>query len=376
MKKIIIKSLTYLALLGVGLYFGLHIAPQFDGRKDFKISFIHNIEKIKEKAVEHGAREFLKKDVDGLEFEIDLLKKLIFLEYSVNWFLRDFRELEKKSDQLFKTSIELLIKTASIEKDLISKCNEGFKKLEEILSKSEKIFSHTSNNITFRKRIASAKIYYETGKRLFSEKKYSASYHEISKGLIMANMGVTTGMEILSRFSDPKVISASVELKKKAINESKRIGSAIVVNKEKHILELYKNGKLYKTYTCELGANMVNRKLYAGDRATPEGYYYIVSKKGKGQSKYYMALLINYPNNEDYERFKKAKEELGKRAQIGGLIEIHGGGGQGFDWTDGCVALTDKEMEELFKYVSIGTPVAIIPTEGDGPINRAIKELK
>jgi len=61
---------------------------------------------------------------------------------------------------------------------------------------------------------------------------------------------------------------------------------------------------------------------------------------------------------------------------LAGIIEIHGGGGRGFDWTDGCVALTDSEMEYVFKIAKVGTPVAIIGSMGSGPINSALKGIK
>ena len=99
-----------------------------------------------------------------------------------------------------------------------------------------------------------------------------------------------------------------------------------------------------------------------GDRTTPEGIYRIIKKKGQGETKYPRALLINYPNEEDKRRFDHAKRAgiIPQNARIGNLIEIHGHGGKGSDWTDGCIALTDNDMEILYRACSEGTRVTIV----------------
>ena len=90
--------------------------------------------------------------------------------------------------------------------------------------------------------------------------------------------------------------------------------------------------------------------------------YKIIKKKPHGDSGYHKALLINYPNEEDYANFnsKKRQGQLSRNSQIGGLIEIHGDGGKGDDWTSGCIALRNSDIDELFSRVSVGTPVTIV----------------
>ena len=137
---------------------------------------------------------------------------------------------------------------------------------------------------------------------------------------------------------------------------------ALIVDKIKHKGFLYYNGKLSKEYDIELGKNWIGDKQYAGDNATPEGTYSITKKKGPRDTKYYKAMLINYPNSDDREAFS-AKVKSGiipKSRGIGGLIEIHGDGGKGNDWTNGCIALPNNKMDELFSKMSVGTPVTIV----------------
>ena len=135
---------------------------------------------------------------------------------------------------------------------------------------------------------------------------------------------------------------------------------ALIVDKSAHKAYLVHGGKVIHTYRCELGWNSAEQKYFQGDGATPEGRYTVTSVKRS--SKYYHALLLNYPNDLDRRRFSENKRKgvISKYAKIGALIEIHGSGGRGEDWTDGCIALANKDMDHLFKYATVGTPVTIV----------------
>ena len=174
---------------------------------------------------------------------------------------------------------------------------------------------------------------------------------------------------MLARFDDPQHLSAWKGWIRAAVESSRGpAGVAFVVVKEKHVLRVYKGGRHVRSVPVDLGANAVNQKMHAGDRATPEGLYFITKKKGQGASKYGLALLLNYPNDEDRRRFARLKEtgQLTRRTGIGGLIEIHGQGGRGYDWTDGCIAPSDEDMRLLYNESGIGTAVAIVGSDGDG----------
>jgi hypothetical protein len=150
---------------------------------------------------------------------------------------------------------------------------------------------------------------------------------------------------------------------------SRRTGApAILVFKERHQLWLYDDGKPVKLYAAEMGYNSLGDKARAGDAATPEGRYRITAKKPVGQSTFHMALLLDYPNAEDRARFAADRRagRISKRASLGGLIEIHGEGGRGKDWTKGCVALSNDDMKDLFVRVFVGTPVTIVGGDGNG----------
>jgi murein L,D-transpeptidase YafK len=137
---------------------------------------------------------------------------------------------------------------------------------------------------------------------------------------------------------------------------------SIVVFKSKHQLLAYSNGKLLKTYTISIGRNPIGKKEFEDDKKTPEGIYFIKDKNPN--SGYCKNLGISYPNSEDIKNAKK----LGK--PTGGDVKIHGlKNGDWYtrkfhrwkDWTNGCIALTDDEVEELYNAVPIGTRIKINP---------------
>lgn len=126
----------------------------------------------------------------------------------------------------------------------------------------------------------------------------------------------------------------------------------LVVYKSKRIMEAYSGSELLKTYKIALGKKPVEHKKYEGDNRTPEGDYIINNRNPN--SGYHKNLGVSYPNDADREYAK----QLGKPP--GGDIKIHGlRNGRGYigkfhrwkDWTAGCIAVTDSEMDELYKAV-------------------------
>jgi lipoprotein-anchoring transpeptidase ErfK/SrfK len=137
--------------------------------------------------------------------------------------------------------------------------------------------------------------------------------------------------------------------------------SVIIIDKFAQRCYVYHDGKLKREFYAELGPHWIGTKQYRGDRATPEGRYHITKKKNNQQTKYYKALLINYPNDEDQARYSHGvKDGNIPRRGIGNLIEIHGCGGKGINWTDGCIALSNDDIDKLFGLVAVGTPVTIV----------------
>jgi murein L,D-transpeptidase YafK len=145
-------------------------------------------------------------------------------------------------------------------------------------------------------------------------------------------------------------------------NSKKNRTTALLVDKFSRKCYLINRGNITDTFNIELGVNWIGDKHYKGDKATPEGLYFIKDVKENHETKYYKAFLIDYPNKGDLAQFKleKKQKKVPSNASIGNLIEIHGGGGKGVDWTDGCIALRNSEMDTLFKYCRKGCPVTIV----------------
>ena len=147
----------------------------------------------------------------------------------------------------------------------------------------------------------------------------------------------------------------------KKLDTSTKIDKILVL-KHKRLLTVYSNGVALKSYKISLGGVPVGKKEFEGDQKTPEGIYSINDKNPN--SDYHLNLAVSYPNEADSLYALK----FGKSA--GGEIKIHGlPNGYGFvgkfqrfqDWTLGCIALTNSEIEELFYNVPMGTQIEIVP---------------
>jgi murein L,D-transpeptidase YafK len=134
----------------------------------------------------------------------------------------------------------------------------------------------------------------------------------------------------------------------------------IVVIKSKRVLMLMQDGAIIKSYRIALGSNPFGHKIKAGDKRTPEGKYIIDARNPN--SSYHLSLRISYPSQADLEN----AERLG--VSPGGSIMIHGQKPQYAhlgklhrleDWTDGCIAVTNREIEEIWRLVPNGTPIEI-----------------
>jgi hypothetical protein len=206
----------------------------------------------------------------------------------------------------------------------------------------------------------SAELSLQVSELLIAKGEYEEACQTVAKGRESLHQLI----EILGEYANDEAHKINVWRRwvQETLAESRTNGTyAVIVDKKAHKAYLVRAGDLVHTYDCEVGYNSVHQKLFAGDGATPEGKYQISAVKPRG-SKYYKALLINYPNALDNKRFQENKKRgiISSHARIGGLIEIHGEGGRNEDWTDGCVALTNKEMDHIMQYVTVGTPVTIV----------------
>jgi murein L,D-transpeptidase YafK len=136
----------------------------------------------------------------------------------------------------------------------------------------------------------------------------------------------------------------------------------LLLEKSGRRLTAFAQGKAVRVYFVALGENPVGHKRYEGDKRTPEGRYRIDGKNAN--SAYHRNLGISYPNEHDRARAAAAGKHPGGNLKIHGLAPSFAHLGQAHrltDWTFGCIAVTNPEIEELFARTEIGTPVEIVP---------------
>lgn len=136
----------------------------------------------------------------------------------------------------------------------------------------------------------------------------------------------------------------------------------IVVEKAARKLSIFRKGKQLKTYRIALGRNPIGHKEQEGDMRTPEGVYKIDYRNPN--SDYHLSLHISYPSDEDNARAAERGVPAGFDIMIHGLPNGRGWIGAAHlqeDWTAGCIAMTDEEIEELWRIVPDGTTIDIRP---------------
>jgi murein L,D-transpeptidase YafK len=136
----------------------------------------------------------------------------------------------------------------------------------------------------------------------------------------------------------------------------------VVVIKSKRIMMLMRDSEIMKVYRVALGKQPNGSKIKSGDQKTPEGTYILDSRKS--DSKFYRAIHISYPNESDILKAKRLGCAPGGAIMIHGLpkqLEDLGKAHRLWDWTDGCIAVTNSEIEEIWELVPDGTPIEIKP---------------
>jgi len=137
---------------------------------------------------------------------------------------------------------------------------------------------------------------------------------------------------------------------------------SMVLDKSDRRLTLYHDGRLVKTYEVALGKNPVGTKVRRGDSRTPEGLYFIEGRNPR--SKYHLSLRISYPADRDRMRAAKLGVSTGGDIMIHGLPKAFQSVGslhRQQDWTEGCVAVTNDEIEEIWRSVPNGVWILIKP---------------
>lgn len=137
----------------------------------------------------------------------------------------------------------------------------------------------------------------------------------------------------------------------------------VLVDKSDRKLYLYSNGKVIKIFNVSFGGDIKGPKVKKGDKKTPEGIYYLDYKNPR--SRFYKSIHISYPNKKDRQKAKELGVDPGGDIMIHGQVASRGDPMIWFktvgNWTAGCIALSNKDMDELWKLIKIPTKIKIQP---------------
>jgi hypothetical protein len=285
-------------------------------------------------------------------------EKLIKQNARLRWF-RDYTEVRADYTVILARG-EALLESVQAEKRSQSKnLSLRLSQLEERAGKIKAVTQLMNEHAPVRECLARADVLCREARFLMGNEKYSGLGAKLDLMDEHIRQAEEALISILVRYADDNQIARWRKLADDAVSESRRRGATMVlVNKLARTLTLYKRGRVAAVYEIGLGKCGLSDKLFAGDEATPEGRYRIVKKNAR--SRFYKALLIDYPNEQDKRRFALAKKKgvIPLRAAIGGLIEIHGGGKDSL--TNGCVGVENSVMDKIFPEVAVGTVVVIV----------------
>lgn len=238
--------------------------------------------------------------------------------------------------------------------------------LERRLVRFNSGLDEMGSRVVLGQRPVETELLAKQARAFFTQRLYARSLESIQGAAELLSEQTATLNAELGRYGNEEHVAAWRRMVQRTVTWSRvHRAAAIVVSKADRKLTLYRNGQPVLSYSVRLGYNGVMEKRYQGDGATPEGEYRVIRKRDRGETRFYRALLLDYPNTEDRRRFRAAVNRgvIPSEAFIGGEIEIHGGeGGKDttLSQTLGCVMLENRQIDALFQQTETGTPVTIV----------------
>ncbi len=279
---------------------------------------------------------------------------------SDKWILRrDYSEVAQLLEK-----IQLIVSDAGVRAvDKIQRINEDYQKqnseVGQMIHRYEAFYSHLPLPEEVRAGFVKGRLIYDEAGLAYSKGVLNTAQSLMNRSAALVGGAYYFGDEMLKDYFGAHEEWRRLNGEALRASFSQKV---ILIDKVARILYVYKNGKPVHEMASELGSNWVGDKYREGDMTTPEGKYLVSQKKEGNRTIYYKALLLNYPNEQDKQRFEDNKQKglIPRNASIGSLIEIHGSGGRGVDWTKGCIALENHDMDTLFRLVEVNTPVYIV----------------
>ncbi|AMV72451.1 hypothetical protein JCM30471_09660 [Desulfuromonas carbonis] len=323
-----------------------------------------------------GASVYAPGDYAAYKVALEAARDLLNHERSRMVWLRDYDPVALRFRAVLQQGEGLQQQIAAVSSAESAAARERLEQLAGVLRLLRDLADELKDGRLAGRRLAIAEVDLGEARRLMRAGEVRAAAPLLDRASREIREKVRLVLPLVARFGEPLQLRQWRRMVDDSIAEARRQGDyLLIVSKLEREVIVYRGDREIRRYPAGFGFNLLSDKLHAGDKATPEGRYRVVRKNP--QSRYFKALLLDYPNTEDRRRFLQAKREgkIPAHAGIGSLIEIHGGGRKGL--TNGCVALEDGDMATLFELVPVGTAVTIVGSlRPDNPLAVALRELK
>jgi hypothetical protein len=355
-RRLVLYVLSFLSAFAI-----LITAIVYFNQPEPPVALIETGRKVLSRAVSEGARFYATEELKKAE---KLREELIAeWRYQNNQIVlkRDFTKLADLAEQAIQSAQDALDTTSRQKKKLDNSLKKLFSYVGDGLENFERQYYALPLPVNIKDKYLQARLFLSESSSALSRNELNLAYQRIGKASHLLEESESDARKFMVGYF--AMFTEWKDWVDETIKWSKQNKDyAIIVDKLAHTCILYENGKEFKKFPMEMGVNWIGDKKQSGDKATPEGKYQVVRKLEKSQTLYHKALLINFPNRDDIKRFNDEVRNgrIARGAKIGGAIEIHGEGGNGVHWTDGCVALDNSDMDAIYQYVRIGTPVTIV----------------
>jgi hypothetical protein len=276
---------------------------------------------------------------------------------------RSFREADTLAARALEAGQSCAAHARAAQELRRSRAETALHELQSSIARTTALARHLPDGETAKDDILRATLSLGEGRSSYAHQQYERAEDAAGRGQELIRAAVGGIDRFIEEFRRSPRLPAWKRWIEATLRESKTSDRVvIVVDKLRRQMLLLKGDDEIASYRVDLGAGGIESKTRAGDASTPEGRYHITEMRAPGQTHYYRALMLDYPNADDRARFQALQRsgQVPRNGRIGSNIEIHGEGGRSQDWTQGCIALSNDEMDELVSLVAVGTPVTIV----------------
>lgn len=341
---------VYLGMVALLVLTGCRQLPQYKWDQ---------LRELRNELLKQQAHLYRPEKYQAFELRFEENQKAFARVASQNPLLRDSKSIAQRLDAAFKEGRELLVDAQREKQELRQNQQEQLRLIASTVSS----VSASQLDPQVRRHTTQIELKSQQARAFWEQEDYLRT-GELLEEIDQLSAWLESHLESLQkRYQDPVRLRQWKRWRQETVAWSDaQQQHALVVDKFHHRAQLYNGGKLVEEFPIDLGWNGLLDKVKQGDGATPEGKYEVRKKKGTEETKFFRALLLNYPDSTDRRDFIRRKQDgqIARGAGIGGLIEVHGEGGQGRDWTEGCVALENKDMKRLFDLAYVGMPVTVV----------------